>query len=129
MKFPNRIRYFNKHVLNRATLRIAGAAYSPIAAVQHVGRRSGKPYETPVIVEPFADGFVFALTYGPKVDWYRNVLAAGECGLRWHGGTYRLTNPEPIRVEAALPAFPPLPRLILRTVGIQHFFKMEKSAV
>jgi hypothetical protein len=33
------------------------------------------------MVEPTTDGVVIALTYGPEVDWYRNVLAAGHCEL------------------------------------------------
>lgn len=45
--------------------------------VRHVGRRSGKPYETVIMVWPLRASFVIALTYGPKVDWYQNLLAAG----------------------------------------------------
>jgi deazaflavin-dependent oxidoreductase (nitroreductase family) len=125
MNFLNRMRYFNKHIVNRVTLKIAGAAHSPISAVHHVGRRSGKLYQTPVIVGPVDDGFVFALTYGAAVDWYRNVLAAGGCTLLWHGGKYTLENPETIAVEAALPAFPLPLRLVLRIMCTRHFFRMK----
>lgn len=128
MNLLNRMRYFNKHILNRATLKIAGAPHSLISAVHHVGRRSGKLYQTPVIVGPVDDGFVFALTYGAAVDWYRNVLAAGGCTLLWHGGKYTLENPETIAIETALPAFPLSLRLVLRIMRTRHFFRM-KSAV
>ncbi len=68
VKFPNRIRYFNKHILNRLTGKMARSARGPFSIVCHVGRRSGKTYETPIIAIPAADGFVVALTYGPEVE-------------------------------------------------------------
>ncbi len=125
MKMRDRVRFFNKRVLNRLMLKIAGVSHSPISVVHHVGRRSGKLYETPVIVEPLGDAFVFALTYGPEVDWYRNVLAAGQATLLWNGKKYALEKPETIDVKTALPAFPPFARPILRTVGTRNFFRMK----
>ena len=121
----NSIRAFNKHIFNRLIHTFAGAAHSPFAVIRHVGRRSGKPYETPIIVEPMGDGIVIALTYGPEVDWYRNVLAAGQATLRWHGGTYALEQPEPIDRAIALTAFPAPLRPILRLLGTQHFVHMK----
>jgi deazaflavin-dependent oxidoreductase (nitroreductase family) len=126
-KLPNRIRFFNKRVTNRLTMTFAGASHSPISIVGHVGRRSRKTYETPVVVEPVPDGFVFALTYGPDVDWYRNVLAAGHCTLVWHGQKYALEKPAPIDAKAALPAFPLVFRSMLRLIGTQHFLRMKRS--
>ncbi|MBV9232041.1 MAG: nitroreductase family deazaflavin-dependent oxidoreductase, partial [Chloroflexi bacterium] len=75
MMFSNRMRYVAKHVINRLTIRNAGSAKSPFAILRHVGRRSGKEFETPIMVAPLGEDFVFALTYGPKVDWYRNLQA------------------------------------------------------
>jgi hypothetical protein len=127
MSLPKGLRSFNKHILNRVTLKISGASHSPISTVYHMGRHSGKVYQTPIIVGRDSTGFVFALTYGVEVDWYRNVLAAGRCALIWHGKKYMLENPEPVAVEAALPVFPLPLRFILRMVGIQDFFGMEFS--
>jgi hypothetical protein len=58
------------------------------------------------MVWPMGDGFVIALTYGPGVDLYRNILAAGHCKLLWHGRVYAVGKPERIDVKTALPAFP-----------------------
>jgi deazaflavin-dependent oxidoreductase (nitroreductase family) len=121
----NRIRAFNKHITNRITRRFARVSRGPFALVRHVGRRSGTPYETPIMVEPTAEGFVVALTYGESVDWYRNVLSAGHAGLLWHGRDYALGKPEPIAAQTALPLFSPLQRLILRLRGTQHFVRMK----
>lgn len=38
------------NTLNRWTTRLARAGRGPFSLVRHVGRKSGKPYETPIIV-------------------------------------------------------------------------------
>src|ERR671932_2845655 len=98
-----RIRYFNKYVFNRLMLRFAGSSRSRFAVVRHVGRRSGRSYETPIIVAPLGADVVVALTYGPHVDWYRNLRATGHGTLCWQGRTYALAAPESIDRTTALP--------------------------
>jgi len=105
--------------------RFAGVSRTPFALLRHVGRRSGKPYETPIIVMPQGNGFVIALTYGPEVDWYRNVQAAGAASLLWHNQEYTLKQPESINTETGLSAFPPPFRQILGVLGTQHFVRMR----
>ena len=123
----NRIRTFNKHVTNRLLHRFANCSRGPFAVIRHVGRKSGKQYETTIMVWPIAEGFVIALTYGPEVDWYRNILAAGHCSLLWHGRNYTVEKPERIDAEAALPALPPAFRPILRKRGVQ-FVRVKSAA-
>ena len=115
------ISIFNKHVTNRLLHRFASCSHGPFAVIRHVGRRSGKSYETTIMVEPMGEGFVIALTYGESVDWYRNVLATGRCSVLWHGRDYALGKPKPREVKAALPAFPPFLRIILQLLNTQHF--------
>lgn len=124
----NRIRFLNKRIFNRVTLKFAGSAYSPISLIRHFGRRSGTTYATPVIVKPLGDKFLVALPYGSKVDWYRNVLAAGWGTVIWHGKEYPVENPEPLVVSAGRPALPFVLRLIVRIVGVQHFIQMKSSS-
>ena len=119
---------FLKHYFNPLTRRMARSSFGPFALVRHVGRRSGKHYETPIIVQPVADGFVFELTYGPEVDWYKNVQAAGGCTLVWHGKNYVIDKLEPLDTETGLPTFPLLERLLLRAIRRQHFLKMKVAA-
>ncbi len=125
MNFPKQIRTFNKHVLNPVLGRIARSARGPFAIVYHVGRRSGKPYQTTIIVMPVSGGFVIALTYGADVDWYRNVRAAGGCRILWHRREYTISELEPLDVQTALPLFPQPERAILRAVGIRDFVRMN----
>ena len=108
--------------------RFARCSRGPFAVIRHVGRRSGKPYETTIMVWPMGDGFVIALTYGESVDWYRNLLAAGHATLHWHGRVYAIEKPEPIDVETAMPAFPPAFRPILRR-RVQHFVRVKSTAL
>jgi deazaflavin-dependent oxidoreductase (nitroreductase family) len=124
----DRIRTFNKHVTNRLLRRFASSSHGPFAIISHVGRHSGKPYETVIWVWPTREGFVIALTYGSKVDWYRNMLAAGGGTVFWHRRPYAVGKPEPIAAETALPAFPAPFRLIFRTFGRQEEFVQMKSS-
>ena len=117
----NRIRTFNKYVANRITRRFAYSSRGPFAIIRHVGRKSGRSYEATIIVEPVGERFVIALTYGPEVDWYRNVLAAGRATLLWHGNVYTLEKPEPMDAQVALLAFPQPFRSTLRVLGTKQF--------
>ena len=125
----NRMRFLNKWIFNRVTLKFAGSAYSPISIIRHLGRRSGTLYATPVIVEPLGNMFLFALPYGSKVDWYRNILAAGRGTVIWHGREYPVESPQPLPVGTGLPALPFPLKLIVRIVGAQHFIQMKSSKV
>jgi deazaflavin-dependent oxidoreductase (nitroreductase family) len=127
MMFPDRIRIFNKYVTNRLLRIFAYASRGPFAIIRHIGRRSGKPYETVIMVWPLGEGFVIALTYGPEVDWYRNIVAAGGGSVLWHKRVYAVEKPEPIDVDRALPAFPAPFRAILRRQGVRDFVWVKSS--
>ncbi len=61
----DRVRQFNKNVLNPVVLPLAGSRVRFYAIVRHVGRRSGRSYSTPVVAQPTADGFV---GWGARTD-------------------------------------------------------------
>jgi deazaflavin-dependent oxidoreductase (nitroreductase family) len=121
----DRVRHLNKRIFNPLMLRIAGSSWSPFAIVRHVGRRSGKPYQTPVVAIRIKSGFLVALPYGPDVDWYRNVDAAGRCIIVRHGKPYNVGKPEPIGAKTALSLFPLPLRLVWRILGTHHFVTMK----
>ena len=125
----DRMRVFNKYVTNRVLRGLAHLSFGPFALVRHVGRRSGKPYETVIMVWRTAEGFVIALTYGPNVDWYRNLQASGGGTVFWHRRTYTVGKPEPIAANTALLAFPLLFRLILGRIGLQDFVSVKSREV
>jgi hypothetical protein len=72
---------------NGTRLKRAGTARSATAILTHVGRRSGRTYETPLGAAAYGDGLVVSLAYGPGTDWCRNVMATGTGTLAWKGQT------------------------------------------
>jgi deazaflavin-dependent oxidoreductase (nitroreductase family) len=92
-----------------------------LSALDHVGRRSGRPYVTPLSAYPLGDGFVLGVAY-PYVDWCENVLAAGKCTLRWNGKEYALERPEVIPRAEAMKAYPLLVKPFLAGGAGQNKF-------
>ncbi len=102
---------------SRAVLRSL-RAYS---VVKHVGRRSGREYQTPVGAYPLGDGFVVAILYGSDSQWVRNAFATGGFTLRTKGRDYPLERPEIIPSARALPAYPRIWRWTLKRQKIEEF--------
>ncbi len=105
---------------------IAGTERSSWGLVTHVGRRSGRVYQTSLGTIPYLDGFLLPLGYGPHTDWYRNLTAAGTCTLAWKGRTYRLERPELISGHEAINAWPVASRILLRLAGIHDFVWLHR---
>ncbi len=114
-----------KQTLNPLTRRIGHSSFGPISLVRHVGRRSGKVYETPIIASPVKDGFVIELTYGHDVDWYKNVVAAGGGTIIRHGKEYAINRIEPLDPATGLAAFPLPQRTLLRLLRRKDFEKLS----
>jgi deazaflavin-dependent oxidoreductase (nitroreductase family) len=103
-----------------------GSLYFNLAALHHVGRRSGREYVTPLSAYPLGDGFVLAVAY-PHVDWSENVLAAGKCTLTWKGREYALEKPERIPLSDALHAYPLLVRPFIFAPGTNEFLWLHRA--
>src|SRR5262252_6746389 len=98
-------------MLTRATrplaLRSAGKQGSNTSVVRHVGRRSGRAYETPVVAAQHGDSFLIALPYGNRTDWLRNVLGTGSATIVTNGHAYEVDRPEVIPMADATGYFRP----------------------
>ncbi len=82
-------------LLNPIILKLAGKRNVRVyAVIEHRGRRSGRTYTTPVAARRTSDGFMVPMAFGEQADWFRNVLAAGECVIRWNGVAYHVIEPE-----------------------------------
>src|SRR6516164_192072 len=80
--------------LNPVMMTLAGRRHVSMAAqVRHVGRKSGRPYVTPVGARLAGDTFVIPLTFGNQSDWSRNIRAAGGGSIRLNGVDYRVNQP------------------------------------
>ncbi|ASW92160.1 nitroreductase family deazaflavin-dependent oxidoreductase [Mycobacterium marseillense] len=105
MQLPQGLARFNRHVTNPIQRMWAGWLPS-FGIVEHVGRRSGKSYRTPVNVFSTEvngkPGVAILLTYGPNRDWLKNLAAAGGGRLRSRGKTVGIADPRVVsKAEAA----------------------------
>lgn len=121
------VRAFNKRILNPAMMKLAGRRGWYAAVIRHEGRSSGKEYETPVLAEPTPDGFLIPLPYGERVDWLKNVLAAGECEIEDKGVSYPAAEPEVVDREEATPLLPPRTRRQLGLYGVEKYLKLKRG--
>ncbi len=71
------------------------------------------------------DSFIMPRTFGEDAAWYRNVLAASGCSVKYLGRTYTLVEPEVIDYAAAAPAFPRYERLQFRLIGINEYLRLR----
>ena len=116
-----------KNTLNRATVRMARAGLGPFWVIRHVGRKSGRAYETPVILRAVPEGFIAELTYGTHVNWYRNVVAAGGCVVVRRGREYRVSAIEPCTAERGRNAYPAPLRAILKATAREEFRLLRRD--
>ena len=101
-------------------LRRAGAAQSPTAVVEHVGRTSGRHYETPVVATTIEGGYAIALPYGPNTDWLKNVLAAGRVTLRHDGASHELERPVVVGLDLVDARFAQKEQRLHRSFGVRE---------
>lgn len=101
MQLPQWLARVNRYVTNPIQRLWAGWAPS-MGILEHVGRRSGRTYRTPLTVFSTDDGVAILLTYGPDRDWLKNLTAAGGGRMKRHGRTFAVTDPRVVtKAEAA----------------------------
>lgn len=114
MQLPQRLARFNRHVTNPIQRMWAGWAPT-FGILEHVGRKSGKAYRTPLTVFSTDTGVAILLSYGPDRDWLKNITAAGSAEIRRHGKTIRLVDPRVVsKAEAAPHVTGPMRRVFPR---------------
>jgi deazaflavin-dependent oxidoreductase (nitroreductase family) len=114
---------------NAFVLRFAGSRYLRLyGVVHHRGRKSGRPFATPVVVRPTADGFVIPLAFGEGADWFQNLRAAGGCVIRWNGADYTVVDPVVLDWASARQAFSPFLRVAAPRLGIERFVRVRRVA-
>jgi len=108
-------------------LRAAGQSGAPTSVVEHVGRTSGRRYETPVVAAPLEDGFAIALPYGHNTDWLKNVLTAGRATIRFDGHTYDVDRPERVEMQEVDEYFGPKERRLHRRFQVRDALVVRKT--
>lgn len=118
------VRHLNKAVLNPAMLRVAGSEHWYASIVHHVGRSSGKPYSTPVVVQQSGDQLYIPLPYGTRADWCANVRAAGGCTVEHKGRRLEATAPAIVPFAEAAPVLSPRLRRSFAMYGVDSFLRL-----
>lgn len=118
---------FNRAFGNPHQMKTAGTAGAYASVIRHVGRKTGRSYETPMV--PFAseDGFVIALPYGSGTDWVRNVMASGFATIVHEGKTYRVDQPELVPTAMAAPYMPAKEQRELRRFAIDQCLRVRRA--
>ncbi|HZU50058.1 MAG TPA: nitroreductase family deazaflavin-dependent oxidoreductase [Mycobacterium sp.] len=130
MQLPQRLARFNRHVTNPVQRLWAG--WLPgFGILEHVGRRSGKPYRTPLNVfsaevngQP---GVAILLTYGPDRDWLKNLNAAGGGRIRRNCKTFGVTNPQKVTRDEAAQYVSPRVRRIFGRLPFEEAVLLTKT--
>lgn len=115
-----------KSVINPLMLRFSGrSGFSAI--VHHVGRRSGKPYATPVIAHQSRQDVIIPLPYGTDVDWLRNLLVAEQAVVDLKGRSLTVNEPAVVDIDDVIGLLPaPMVRTI-RFNGAREAVRMHVS--
>lgn len=119
------VRRFNRAFTNPRAMKKAGTPGAYASIVRHVGRTTGRSYETPVEAFAIDDGFIISLPYGPDTDWLKNVLASGSATIVDEGSTYRVDHPELVPSTVAAPHLPAKEQRSLRLFAVDQCLRVR----
>ena len=118
------IAFITKH-LNPHTLESARRSRSRFSIIRHVGRKSGITREAVVMLAEIPEGFAGELTYGPGVQWYQNILAAGHCEVVHNGAVYEIDSIGQLPTAVGLKAYGFPRSWVLRLLRRKHFIVLH----
>lgn len=119
MPVPMAVARVNKAFTNRLMGPLA-ARIGGFCVIVHHGRSSGTRFETPVNVFDVEGGVVIALTYGPDVDWLKNVTAEGGCTIVRSGVELAYEAPRTVELSEFAGAIPGVVTRLLQVIGVRE---------
>lgn len=123
----NAVRRMNRSLTNPRVMRTAGTAGTQTSVIEHVGRRSGSTYGTPVDIIETTTRLLIALPYGTRTDWLRNVLDAGSATVVTRGERVRVDRPAIVATADVAALIPPRTLRTLRLFGVGECLSLEKT--
>jgi deazaflavin-dependent oxidoreductase (nitroreductase family) len=123
----NAVRRMNRSVTNPRVMRTAGTEGTQTSVIEHVGRKSGKTYETPVDIIETTTRLLIALPYGVRTDWLRNVLDAGFATVLHSGERIPVDRPAVVATADVAELIPARTLRTLRLFGVSQCLSLEKS--
>lgn len=121
------IRRMNKAVFNPSALATAGRPGASASVVEHVGRKSGATYRTPIGIVESDIGYLVTLPYGTTADWVQNVLTAGGATLIHEGATITVVRPEVVPLASVEGMLSAREERNARLFGIDRFLVLRRS--
>ena len=122
MPMPHMVTQFNKSVLNKAMVHLAGHGW--FVELEHTGRRSGRTFHVPIMAFDGDSVVTIALTYGPKVDWLANLRAAGGGRMHLRKELVVLGAPVTLSETEGHSRMPQPPRAILPVLGCHDYVEL-----
>ncbi|HSW41902.1 MAG TPA: nitroreductase family deazaflavin-dependent oxidoreductase [Patescibacteria group bacterium] len=114
-------------IINPREMRSAGTPGAYASVIRHLGRVSGRPYETPVGAVATEEGFVIALPYGSRTNWLRNVLAHESATIVHEGHTHNVDQPAIVPMQAVEAHFTPADRRSFRWFGTDQALRVRRT--
>jgi deazaflavin-dependent oxidoreductase (nitroreductase family) len=124
----NGVRRFARDLGNPRIMKRAGTPGAYASVIRHTGRRSGRPYATPVAAAATNDGFVIATVYGSNTDWLKNVLARGTATITHEGREYPVDRPELVPLAEVEDAFEPKELRTLRRYRVTTCLRLRRTS-
>jgi deazaflavin-dependent oxidoreductase (nitroreductase family) len=125
MQLPQWLARFNRYVTN--PIQRIWAGWAPTMGIlEHVGRKSGKPYRTPLTVFSTDNGVAILLSYGPNRDWLKNIVAAGGGRIERYGKIFDVRDPQVMPKAQAAPAVTGWMRPLYRLLPFQQAVLLKR---
>ncbi len=120
MPLPRWLARFNKRFVDPREVR---RGVRPVLI--HLGRSSGRTYQTPLDAHRLPDGYLFIPMYGSRTDWVQNVLAAGAARLSIDGSQVQLESPRMVRKRDVWALLPPGSKTPMGITGESELLRMD----
>ena len=117
---PRWLGQLNRRVFNPRELK---EGVRPV--LTHVGRSSGRVYQTPLEAHPVDGGYIFILMYGSDSDWVKNILAAGTARLSVNGAEIDLESPRLLTKDAAAQQLPSTTKAPPNFLRVTEYLQMS----
>lgn len=117
--------WYHKHVTNPVMVRFFSGRSAHAALLHHVGRRSGEVYSTPLTAHRSEDSIIVPLPYGTKVDWLRNLRAAGGGVVKLDGRSFAVDEPEVVPLDQVMPLLPPFVTRLVRMHDTKQALRLQ----
>lgn len=120
MPAPLSVTPYVKRFANPVLVNLAGHGW--FVELEHLGRKSGTAHRTPLMAFRDGDTITIALTYGPGVQWLKNVRASGRARMHWRDKMLHLGPPQDLATEDGLARMPQPVRSVLDVTGLATDF-------